>query len=271
MSGPVGRVPREAGRRLFGLDPAGYDAARPPYPARVYEILRTRSAVTGSSRALEIGPGTGLATREVANLGVGGVVAVEPDAALAEHLRATWSRSTPLEVVVEAFEDVDLPTGHFDLAYAATSFHWIDPAVGLSKVHSLLRPGGLWAMFWNVFGDPDRADRFHEATLSVLEPLEDSPSGPWAGPGSVLDVDAHARRLAAASFVDVEAELLPWTLVLDSAGVRALYGTYSAINRLDPAARKRVLDELARLAEQEFDDQVERNLVTAIYTGRRVD
>jgi SAM-dependent methyltransferase len=271
MSGPVRRIPREAGRGLFGGDPAGYDAARPEYPARVFEILRERAHITASSRVLEIGPGTGLATRGVATLGVGAVVAVEPDGALAGHLRATWLRSTPLEVVVQSFEEVELPADGFDLAYAATSFHWVDPAIGLAKVHTLLRAGGLWAMFWNVFGDPNRPDLFHEATRSLLEPLECSPSGPSAEQNSILDVDAQTRQLAEASFVEIESELLPWTLELDQNGVRALYGTYSAINRLGPASRDRILDELARIADHDFGDRVERNLVTAIYTARRPD
>src|SRR3954466_5278247 len=122
MSDATRPIPRAAGRGLFGSDPAGYHAARPPYPPRVLEVLRDRSHVTASAKALEIGPATGLATRLVASLGVAHIVAVEPDAALAEYLRETWDQATTIDVVVQPFEEVDLAADAFDLALAATSF-----------------------------------------------------------------------------------------------------------------------------------------------------
>jgi SAM-dependent methyltransferase len=267
MSEPARQIPREAGRSLFGADPAAYDAARPPYPGRVFEILAERRDLRSAS-ALEIGPGTGLASRRVANQGLDRLVAVEPDATLASYLRETWSEKAPIEVIVQAFEDAVVGRHTFDLAFAATSFHWVDPEIGLAKVRDALRPDGLWAMFWNVFGDPDRPDPFHDATRSVLEPLESSPSGRPDLRDSVLDVDAQISRLSAAAFVDVDVEVLRWTLSLDSAGTRALYATYSAINRLDTTSRTRVLDEVAFIAEREFGGRVERNMVTAVYTAR---
>ena len=137
------------------------------------------------------------------------VVAVEPDGALAEYLRATWDQATTIDVVVQPFEEIDLPDASFDLALAATSFHWIDPAVGLTKVRRVLRPGGLWAMFWNVFGDPSRADLFHEATRELLEPLEASPSGRMDLRDSPLNVEPYIQQLADASFEEIETELIP--------------------------------------------------------------
>ena len=41
----------------------------------------------------------------------------------------------------------------------------------------VLRPGGYVALWWNVFGDPDREDTFHDATASLLSNLAVSPSG----------------------------------------------------------------------------------------------
>src|SRR5438309_1460157 len=52
-------------RRLFGGDPGGYDRARPDYPSRVYEILRARCGLRPGAATLEIGPGSGLATRRL--------------------------------------------------------------------------------------------------------------------------------------------------------------------------------------------------------------
>lgn len=60
--------PREAGRRTYGHDGAGYDAGRPGYPERVVEILVTRCGLTQGTKAVEVGPGTGQATRRLGSL-----------------------------------------------------------------------------------------------------------------------------------------------------------------------------------------------------------
>ena len=75
------------------------------------------------------------------------------------------------------FEAADLPEGGFDLGYAASSFHWLDTAVSLEKVASLLRPGGAWAMWWNIHQDPDRPHPFGDAVAPLmLELRAEAPS-----------------------------------------------------------------------------------------------
>lgn len=49
-------------RQVYGTDPALYDAGRPDYPDRVYDVLMQRCGLQQGTRVLEIGPGTGLAT-----------------------------------------------------------------------------------------------------------------------------------------------------------------------------------------------------------------
>ena len=60
-------------------------------------------------------------------------------------------------------------------------------------------------------------------------------------------------------------------MVISNLRVTLFVVALSAINRLDADRRNRVLDELARIAVEEFDDRVVRNLVTAVYTARRGD
>ena len=75
------------GRTAFGGDPQAYDAARQDYPARLFELIRQRCAVGQMTRAFEIGPGTGKATRAMLGLGLGSLTGVEPDTRLAAYLR----------------------------------------------------------------------------------------------------------------------------------------------------------------------------------------
>src|SRR3979490_1326502 len=79
---------RQASRRLSFNDRAdNYRLARPAYPQRVYELLAEVCGRSEGAHVLEIGPGTGQATRRLLAEG-GRVVAVEPGADLAAHLLA---------------------------------------------------------------------------------------------------------------------------------------------------------------------------------------
>jgi hypothetical protein len=64
---------RSFGRRAFGLDPANYHAARPPYPELVWHALRERAGLRAGIDILEIGAGTGLATGPLLAHGAAGL------------------------------------------------------------------------------------------------------------------------------------------------------------------------------------------------------
>ena len=266
---------RREGRSAFDGVAASYADARPPYPERVYEILQARCGLAPGRRVLEIGAGSGQATHRLVAAGAH-VVVVEPSRALADQLRARLATTPSLEVVVAPFEDADLPSATFDLVAAATSFHWLETGPALAKIAHLLQPAGWVALWWNVFGDPERPDPFHDATRDLLRGLEPSPSEGSSGTpeGSsgtpfALDVEARVADLGNAGFEGVEHESIRWTLRLDPPGTRRLYATYSNIARLPEGPREAILDEIARIADVEFGGRVERQMVTPVYTAQR--
>lgn len=262
------RIGREEGRRLFGLDPAAYDSARPGHAERVYEVLVERCGLGPQTGVLEIGPGTGQATRRVLELGANPLVAVEPDPALAAHLEA--SLGNYVDVRISTLEDARLPPGSFDLAVAASSFHWVDEELGLAKVLAALKPGGWLAMWWTLFGEPGRPDAFIAATSPLLAGLHASPSaGEARRPAHALDSEARLAALQRAGFGSIEHEVVAWQARWDTEGIRALYATFSPIARLEEKQRMDILDEISRIADVDFGGQVERTLLTSLYTARR--
>jgi SAM-dependent methyltransferase len=267
----VSELPREEGRRAFGADAAGYDAGRPGYPRRIYEILRSRCGLKPGTATFEVGPGTGKATSELLKIGANPLIAVEPDERLAAFLIDRFGNEPGFAVRCSSFEDVDLPPGSFDLGVAATSFHWLEQSAALRKVARLLRPGGWWAMWWHTFGDPTRPDPFHEATQTILAPLGRSPAnGPCGGLPFALDIDARMADLAdAGEFVDVSHEVLRLTVVMNTDQLRALFATFSEFTRLPLEQRNRVIDALAEVADRQFGGKVEKPVATAIYMARR--
>ena len=259
--------------RLFGADPANYHDARPEYPERVYDLLTTRCGLGPGTATLEIGPGTGLATHRLLDLGADPLVAVEPDARLAQFLTDRLQAASPaLRVLVAPFETVDLPAASFDLVASATAFHWLDQRAALAKAADLLRPGGWLALWWMMFGDETRYDAFHEATVHLLAPLRGGPSANVRGrPIFPLDVEA---RLA-----DIRAARRPWRRrarghdvahPLDPDQIRALYATFPTISSLPKEPEcERILDALAEIASSKFNGVVERQFGASIYLTQR--
>jgi SAM-dependent methyltransferase len=232
----------------------------------VYETLGSRCGLGAGARIFEIGAGTGTATRRLLDLGAEPLIAIEPDPRLADFLR----RNNPdpaLNVIVSAFEDAVLKHATFDLGVSGTAFHWVEEDRALATIALLLRPGGWWAAFWNVFGDDSRPDPFHEATRDML----DGPSSPSAGERGVpFGLDAEARLAAlrrSGGFDIIDSCMSTWPLILNSDQTVALYATYS--NIIVRPDRESILAELGRVAREKFGDRVVRNMTTSLYIARR--
>src|SRR6059058_4291683 len=98
-----------------------YDKVRPGYPDELFDELA--AALPPSPVVVEVGPGTGQATRGLVARGAS-VTAVE----LGPHLAAVLARNLPtVEVVIGPFENVDLAPGSLDAVVAASSYHWVPP------------------------------------------------------------------------------------------------------------------------------------------------
>jgi len=254
------------GREAYGINPAGYHAWRPAYPAWMYEMIRSRCSVGTNTDVLEIGAGTGIATQQVLTWGVRSLTAIEPDARSANFLLAT-TQNDALTVINTSLEDADLPVAGFDVAICITAFHWLKEDEALARIARLLKPGGWWAMAWNVFGDPNLHDAFHEATKDLLtgpsSPAEDGRRVPFA-----LDIDARMAALKRAiAFDDIEYRVESWPLVLTAEQTVNLYATFSNIIILED--RDMLLAELGRIAREEFNGSVTRNMTTIVYVARK--
>jgi SAM-dependent methyltransferase len=257
---------RQEARTIYGSDVEGYDAGRPDYPDELYQILTSRCGLRAGASVLEIGAGTGLATRRLVAVGAR-VVAVEPDENMAARLAAAVSDH--VEIVAGTFEQAPLPQDRFDLAVAATSFHWVDQAVGLPRLGRVIRPGGWAAVWWTIFDDPDRPDAFR-AALGARTGDEDP--GRQRRARFQLDAESRHRDLEeTARLTDVSHHLIRWTADLDTGQLRALYASMIRIRRRPAADQQRLLDQISLLADRDFGGRVQRPFRTILYTGRRPD
>lgn len=256
---------RSEGRHLYGHDPVAYERGRPNYPERVWEVLDTRCRLSASSRVVEIGPGTGLVTRRLLSIGAA-VTGVEPNTSMASHLRQTFG-DDHLDVVVMPFEEAELAANAFDLAVAATSFHWVEPRLGVQQLRRVVKPGGWVAIWWMLFEDPTRPDRFSEAAERVLGVAPVSTAEPGRPP---FQIDEIARRsdLHRAGFVEVTSELIRTNITMNAGQVRALYATLAVVLRRTPPEQARILDTFDTIVRDDFGGRLDRTFLTALYTAR---
>lgn len=155
----------------FGAEASRYDRARPSYPGALVERI---VAASPGRRVLDVGCGTGIVARQFQAAGCE-VLGVDPDARMAGH-----ARERGLQVEVATFETWETNGRAFDTVVAGQAWHWVDPVAGAAKAAAALRPGGRFAVFWNVFEPPaGLGEAFAEAYRRVLPDL---PSGLWDRP-----------------------------------------------------------------------------------------
>lgn len=123
----------------------------PTYPDALFLDLATIGRLTATSDVLEVGSGTGQATRSLAPL-VRSVTAVEPGAGMVAVARERLARVNNVEFETSTFEQWDARGRRFDAIVAASSWHWVDPSIGWRHAHDLLRPGGWMALAGTLFG-----------------------------------------------------------------------------------------------------------------------
>lgn len=254
-------------RDAFDRDADVYTAGRPGYPDAVYAIMERIGALGEGSRILEIGPGTGQATKELLRRGAI-VDSVELGPNLAEQLRARIPDDR-LRITIGDIHTLSLPEDAYDSVVAATSFHWVDARRLLPRLASALRPDAWLVVWWTVFGDPGVMTPFRERVDRIFREMLPSE---WNDPREIpraLRVDDRLAELTDGGwFGDARHEIIHWTHRMDATGARALFSTFPGIANLPPDVRHAFLAELSAAVESE-GGVIDDPFVTVVYAARK--
>ncbi|MEV5932027.1 class I SAM-dependent methyltransferase [Streptomyces sp. NPDC052079] len=146
-SSPAEQAAHTARAHSFNAAAAQYAANRPSYPAALFDTIEELTArPLASSRVVDIGAGTGIATARLQARGAE-VIAVEPGDGMAAEFR----RALPGVPVVRGNGNALPFTDHCaDLLTYAQSWHWTDPDRAVPEALRVLRTGGALALWWNT-------------------------------------------------------------------------------------------------------------------------
>jgi SAM-dependent methyltransferase len=259
-------VPAQLGR-TFDAAADLYDSARPEYPAELFDDLVRLADLRPGDRLLEIGCATGKASRPLLKRGFS-VVCVEPGPQLAARARMTLG-AFPLEIHVSPFESWDGPTEAFDLVFAATSWHWLDPAIRYRRAHSLLRPDGHLAFWSALHAFPVGFDPFFSEIQKVYDDIGESREGEWppAGPEQIPD-DASEIEVSGL-FKNVSVRRYVWCTRYTAEEYISLLNTFSGHIAMAPEKREHLYREIRVRIAGRPSSQVHRHWYAILHVADR--
>jgi SAM-dependent methyltransferase len=254
-------MPGMATRALsFGAVAGAYERFRPGYPTELFELV---AAYAGRPvrTALEVGAGTGKATRLFARPGIT-VTATDPDPAMLAELR----KHVPAQVraMPAAFED--LPLGErYGLVYAAAAMHWTHPDGRWPRVAALLAPGGVFASFGGPMRPADPAvEQAVQAARAPFLASDDVPSPDGTPPEREMQWPGTELRQSGL-FTDVEQHTIARRLTMSAPDYVGHLSTVSAYLELPPAEQ----DVVYRRVERSLPESVELVADLIVHLARR--
>ncbi|MFF3613223.1 class I SAM-dependent methyltransferase [Streptomyces sp. NPDC002580] len=256
-------------RDVFDEDAELYDRARPGYPPALVEALITGAGLSPAAHVLEVGPGTGQLTVPLARAGLR-ITAVELGPSLAAVARRNLRPFPDARVEVAAFEDWSPPPGHaFELAVCATAFHWIDPAVRVSRTTAALAPGGTLALVTTHHVAGGSADFFERVQRCYERWDPDTPPGLRLSDESTVTSDT-AELETCDRLGPVEIRRFPQEITCTTASYLDVLRTYSNHRALPAPALAGLLDCVAELIDNRHGGSVTKRYLHELITTRRV-
>jgi SAM-dependent methyltransferase len=179
----------------FGEHAADYARFRQGHDKSFFDKLAAYGVGLQGQIILDVGTGTGLFARALAQQGCT-VIGIDPsEPLLAEARKADQQFGTNVDYRLGFAEATGLPSCTFDCVTASTCWHWFDRAQAAREAHRLLRPGGKLAI----------------AALDWLQL-----------PGNVIEITVEViQRHRSSTYQGPHTFIYPdWTLDLVAAGFR---------------------------------------------------
>ena len=224
-----------------------YEEVRPGYPEELILDVVNLSGIKSHGRILEVGCGTGKATRSFAARGYE-LVCLDIGADLIAVASERLKEFSNVSFVTESFEAWQ-PEGKFDVIISATAFHWVDPKVRYVRASKALESEGFLAVFSNQHVRKDEG--FFAESQSLYDKYY---------PPLTTNRPTHATNFPGVeTFQDPIKRVYPWTQTYSSEEYIQLLSTYSDHIALPNENRHLLFDGITNLIETNYNGRVTKH------------
>ena len=254
-------------RFTFDQVASAYRASRPDYPDALVDDVVAYAGVKPGDAVLEIGCGTGQATKSFATRGLQ-IVAIDPGADMIREARETLANFDRVELIATTFEAYAWNTAPFRLLIAAQSWHWVSPALRFVKAAQLLTHDGSLAVFGHVptgLPTPLR-EQFRDIVLRHTGHSGPPPEA-WYLPSGPFKGWFDESKM----FGPVAHRCYPWKWPHTTSSYLNFLGTRSDIRMLTPGIRAGLLNDISSAIDGHggaFEVAYETHLYMASRMGR---
>lgn len=251
--------PMSGATNAFSSKAADYAAARPRYPAALFERLRADRILFPAAQVADVAAGTGLFTGQLLHRGYN-VTAIEPNAAMLAVADAALGKYRKYRSVAASAEATTLGDGAIDAITAAQAFHWFDVEAVRREWLRVLKPDGRVVLVWNTRPMTDPLQK------ALNDLLAEFGGGKQAALDRLQDLSRVPAFFARQTFARFE---LTHVQQLDRDGLSSLALSRSAMPDRGTAEGELAVQRLSRLFDEyAADGKVSVPYRTVAFTGR---
>jgi SAM-dependent methyltransferase len=266
-----GKQDLETRRDWYASVASNYDRLRPRYPDVLIERVMQLAALPPGGRILELGCGPGTATIAFARRGFS-LVSLEPALTSAQLATVNCRAFTQVQIENVTFEEWQPTDENFDAVLAATSWHWLTPAIAYCKSHQVLSPGGSLILLWNTPPQPS------QELYQYLDPIYQAiaPEIPIYARYDELSVhqeqfqQLEADILASGYFHQVVQEQTVQHLTYPIPDYLDLLSTLSPYIALNPEQREHLFSALSPVLARHCGETVPLTFCSAFHLARKL-
>jgi len=237
-----------------------YAQFRPNYPDHAIDYIMTRCALNRESILVDVGCGTGIASRQIAARGIN-VVGIEPNTEMRCTAMGTPQEGGNIGYREGRAEATGLPASFADAVLSAQAFHWFEPVATLREFYRILKPGGWTVLMWNERDERDPATAAYGEVIRTAKDSAAIEGSRHARAGEVLQTSLLFEQTEQVTFHNQQA--------LDQNGLlgRALSVSYAPSDAGERKLWENWLTEVFRRHER--DGTVTLRYETTLYFAKR--